>query len=317
MNEQPLVSIIVPTHRRTDMLSRALESLLAQTYSNIEVVLVNDNGLLDSFSNELSEIVNKYGNLFNSFKYVVNEYNMGGSVTRNIGVEESSGNLVTFLDDDDIYLPTKIEKQVQLFNSSNVENLVAVYCQIRTIDQKSGKVISEKGKYYKGSREPLIRSLYGTLAGTPSILVDKERFLNVGGFRDLKTGEDWCFILDLLLAGGAVDFNEEFLVEAYIHDGERISTSDGKMKGKLSENLVIKEQVIRTLGLSEEETAKVYFHHYYSLASMFKYSNKALALKYISKATKYSFNIKELSKFSFGYIFGKKATIFVSDVFRK
>lgn len=312
-----LVSVIVPTYKRTEMLSRALDSLLSQTYSNIEVVLVNDNGENKSYNDSLDKIVEKYISLFTKFKYIENKKNKGASEARNIGVEKASGSLVTFLDDDDIYHPEKVSKQVNLFNNSTVPNLGAVYCQIRTVDEYTNKILDQTSNFYKGNRDVLLGSLHGTLAGTPALMLDRQLFLTVGGFRELLTGEDWCLLIDILLSGKSVDFNKETLLEVRIHSEERISTGNQKYTSKLSELLTIKEKVIRELGLEKSQTNQIYFSHYYTVASMFKYSNRLLALKYIFKATSYSLQPKKTIVFLGSGLLGEKLSIFTKDIFYK
>lgn len=311
-----LVSVIVPTYKRTDMLTRALDSLLEQTYPYIEVVLVNDNGKDTIYNYDLSIIVEKYRDMFYKFKYLINEDNKGASKSRNEGVKKAKGSLVTFLDDDDVYSIDKIEKQVSLYRNSEVENLALIYCQIRVLNQETGRIVSENRKFYKGIEEPLQHALSATLAGTPAILVNRDFFLQVGGFRNLVTGEDWCFVLDVLLAGGAIDYNKEFLVNAYVHNEGRISNSNKKLEGRLSENLMIKMEVMDRMSLGKAATNKIYFNHYYSVASMFKYSEKITSFKYILKAFSYGFYPKKLIKFSFGFLFGQKISEYLSRFYR-
>ncbi|MGE6481114.1 glycosyltransferase family 2 protein [Psychrobacter namhaensis] len=302
-----LVSIIIPTFKRTDMLSRALDNLLSQTYLNIEIVIVDDNGQNKEFDQHIKSILLKYSKLFNKFKYIKNEINIGASESRNKGVEASSGFFVTFLDDDDEYLPNKIEKQVNLFKCSEVSSLAAVYCQHKAIAQSTNNLLYETSFFYKGGEDILINLLPRTVAPTPALFCTKKVFIDIGGFRNLATGEDWCFLIDVISAGYSIDFNEEVLLVHYVHDGERVSSSNKKIYTRISENLKIKEDIIARYSFSDTEAAQVYFWHYYTVASRFKYSNKILALKYAYKATEYSFQKKELGKFFLGLIIGKKS----------
>lgn len=314
MNNQSLVSVIIPTYKRTDMLSRALDSLLSQTYSNIEVILVNDNGRNKDYNNSLDTIVKKYLPLFNKFKYIENDDNKGASESRNIGVESASGRFVTFLDDDDIYHPEKIFKQVKLFNQSTLPNLGAVYCQLKIVDEYTNKIISRTSNFYRGNRDVLIQSLHYTLASTPALMVDRSLFLKVGGFRDLITGEDWCLLIDILLLGKSVDFNKETLLEVRIHSGERISTGSQKYTSKLSELLIIKQKVIKELQLDKAQANQIYFSHYYTVASMFKYSNRPLAIKHIIKAASYSIQPRKTLAFLSSTLMGERASNSTKDL---
>ena len=110
MNNNHLVSVIIPTYKRSDMLPRAIASVLGQTYQNIQVVVVDDNNPDTEWRETTSKKMEAYAD-DSRVKYVCHEQNMNGSVARNTGIHESDGDIVCFLDDDDWFLPTKIEKQ--------------------------------------------------------------------------------------------------------------------------------------------------------------------------------------------------------------
>ncbi|MBQ5825440.1 MAG: glycosyltransferase family 2 protein, partial [Clostridia bacterium] len=106
-----LVSVVIPTYRRTvEYVSKAVESVINQTYQNVEIIVIDD-------STSAYEKQNETENYFTSLNksnviYLQNEENLGGSLTRNRGIEAASGDYITFLDDDDEYQPEKIERQL-------------------------------------------------------------------------------------------------------------------------------------------------------------------------------------------------------------
>jgi glycosyltransferase involved in cell wall biosynthesis len=102
---QPLVSAVIPTRNRPDLVCRAVRSVLAQTYSNVEAVVVIDGP--DAVTASLLKTIGD-----SRIRIVPLEENVGGSEARNIGVRESRGEYIALLDDDDEWLPTKIKKQV-------------------------------------------------------------------------------------------------------------------------------------------------------------------------------------------------------------
>lgn len=108
---RPLVSVVIPNHNYAQFVGAAIESALAQTYSPIEVVVV-DNGSTD----ESLAVLRAYGDRIR----VVAQENRGQAGSRNRGIEESSGEFVAFLDADDVWLPHKLEKQMRLFDRSEV-----------------------------------------------------------------------------------------------------------------------------------------------------------------------------------------------------
>ncbi len=100
-----LVSVIVPTYKRDSSLVRALESLENQTYKNIEVVVVND-CVEEAWKEYVENTIQKFiDNGILKIVFIQNQVNLGSAKTRNVGIENASGKYITFLDDDDVYLP--------------------------------------------------------------------------------------------------------------------------------------------------------------------------------------------------------------------
>ncbi|PRD16792.1 glycosyltransferase [Pantoea coffeiphila] len=98
------VSVYIPTHNRPEMLDRALKSLLAQSYKDIQVLVCNDGS-----SKSYAHVVDKYNSLFNDFVYFENESPKGACFARNRLINAADGEYITGLDDDDEFLPTRIE----------------------------------------------------------------------------------------------------------------------------------------------------------------------------------------------------------------
>ncbi len=105
MSINPLVSCIIPSYKRNDTITRALDSVLAQSYSNIEIIIVDDNTPNDDYSLKLQSIVNSYNNL--KIIYLQQENHINGAAARNFGIMHSHGDIITFLDDDDEWCSSK------------------------------------------------------------------------------------------------------------------------------------------------------------------------------------------------------------------
>jgi glycosyltransferase involved in cell wall biosynthesis len=104
----PRVAIIIPTYNRAKLLPRAIESALVQTRADLcEIIVVNDGG-----SDETADVVAKYGN---RVRYI-EQGNLGLAGARNTGIRAAQAELLTFLDDDDIFSADKIERQVAVFD---------------------------------------------------------------------------------------------------------------------------------------------------------------------------------------------------------
>lgn len=160
--EKNLVSIVIPTYSRANYICRAIDSVLKQTYPNIEIIVVDDNGIgtSDQIHTELS--LAKY---INSDKiiYLKHNVNMNGSAARNTGVRASHGEYVTFLDDDDELLPSKVEKQVEALKKMN--NYDGVYCGFQII--KNNKVLKHVNPKACGNLQyPLLACQWGIGTGS-------------------------------------------------------------------------------------------------------------------------------------------------------
>lgn len=109
-SKTPLVSAIIPTYNRANIVCEAVDSVLQQTYSNIELIVVDD-GSTDATLDRLA----RYGDRIR----VVSQSNAGASAARNRGIAIANGELIAFLDSDDLWLPTKIARQVALLDKVN------------------------------------------------------------------------------------------------------------------------------------------------------------------------------------------------------
>ncbi|MCL5408450.1 MAG: glycosyltransferase [Candidatus Omnitrophica bacterium] len=104
-NQYPLVSIIIPTYNRADLLPRAINSCLNQTYKNLEIIIIDDGS-----TDNTEQVVKIFKD--ERIVYIKNERNKGIPATRNVGLKIAKGKFIGFLDHDDEFLPEKIEKQV-------------------------------------------------------------------------------------------------------------------------------------------------------------------------------------------------------------
>ena len=110
VNEFSKVSVIVATYRRDVTLQKAVESLVNQTYKNIEIIVVDDNAE-EEWNKKVQKSLAQYEN-DKRIIYIQNKENKGSAEGRNVGILAASGEYITFLDDDDLYLPNKIQNQL-------------------------------------------------------------------------------------------------------------------------------------------------------------------------------------------------------------
>lgn len=173
-NDKELVSAVITTHNRLAYLKRAIDSVFSQTYPNIECIVVSDN------SNDGTD---EYCQKRNDISYISIPKNesRGGNYARNLGIKSAKGKYVAFLDDDDAWLPTKIEKQVSLLKEKKCE---CVYCLRISEKVVDGKVVGrsmEKTTYtLEGDISKKIFRHY--ITSTSCILVTKSILDRIGGF---------------------------------------------------------------------------------------------------------------------------------------
>lgn len=180
------VSVIIPNYNYGRFIREAIESVLAQTLQPVEIIVVDDGSTDDSV-----QIVNSFGERVK----LIQQSNGGVGKARNTGVNNTTGDLLAFLDADDIWFPNKLEKQVELFQ--NQPNLDYVSCGMREFDV-NGKTI---GEYIPLTEhwniEGILLFNQPIVASGSAIVVKKEAFKKVGGFDergDLHPSEDWDFV---------------------------------------------------------------------------------------------------------------------------
>lgn len=186
----PQVSVIIPTHNRPQLLVRALSSVYDQTFTDFEVIVVDDG---QSVKNHF--FLASYWRMPN-FHYIETAKNTGGAATRNLGIKEAKGEFITFLDDDDEWLPTKLEKQVEVLKNSS-EEVSLVYGGVAAYDE-TGLLLYRSVAKESGIIEPLPRLLYKCDIWT-SALMYRRSYAERGFIFDAeqKKNQEWDLELRL------------------------------------------------------------------------------------------------------------------------
>ena len=182
-NEEYKISIIVPTYKRSHLISRAVESILNQTYKNFEIIIINDGP-----EDDTRKVVNEFND--NRIIFIQHPENKGIPITRNTGLIASTGYLIAFLDSDDEWLPEKLEKQVLSFKNAP-DNLGVVYTErYDTVDNNIFIIPESNVKKREGYINDIL--LFGSLITLQTAMVKKECFSSVGMFDiDCPAFEDW------------------------------------------------------------------------------------------------------------------------------
>lgn len=215
MEKKGLVSCVIPTYKRSDSLCRAIDSVLSQTYSNLECIVVNDNERNDEYSQDLYRILKEY-NDEPRLVLVEQDKHINGAEARNAGIRASRGEYVAFLDDDDEWLPEKLEKQVTILNADR--SLDGVSCLYQELID--GKVFHSCPPY---SGEGLHKKVFQREVAvfTSTILLRREALLSAGIFDNtLRRHQDLQLLLDFTKEHKMAVL-DEYLV--YLHSDSNIN----------------------------------------------------------------------------------------------
>lgn len=185
-NFNPKVSVVIPFYNRIEKTLEALKSATDQSYKNIEVVLVDDGSTEDI--SKLEKFVIEHKNV----KLVAPKQNSGPAAARNLGIKKSRGEYIAFLDSDDEFIPTKIEKQLAMMVK---HNLNISYTSYTRRDSEQDVVLRDPG--LTGIVVPRIIS--NCTIATPTVVVKRSILIDSNLFFDenLRIGEDTCFWLEL------------------------------------------------------------------------------------------------------------------------
>ena len=260
-----IVSVVVATYKRDNELKNALNSLSEQAYTDFEIVLVDDNANVE-WNEKVAVIVKEFceSNPGIAFKFIVNNPNQGSAKTRNIGIEAASGEYITFLDDDDVYLPEKISRQVKFMQDGNYDYSVTdLY-----LYNENDNLIDKRIRSYV--RETDMQTLLGYhlkyhLTGTDTMMFRKEYLVNIGGFAPIDVGDEFYLMQRAIDGNGKFGYLPGSDIKAYVHTGENagVSSGEGKIKG---ENALYEYKKGFFGRLSAAEVRYIKMRHYAVLA---------------------------------------------------
>ena len=201
-----LVSVVIPVYNRETTIQRAIDSVLNQTYSNIEVLIIDD-GSLD----KTVELVHEYEDI--RIKLYSFGRNMGANVARNKGIMLAHGEYIAFQDSDDEWKPDKLQKQIKYMQDNN---LSAVYCPYRLIEGQNERIVPvdyQNVELYETNLQDRLKT--GNVIGTPTLVVRREMVIQVGLFDEsMPRLQDYDLVLRLIKSG-KIGYVAEPLVTAY------------------------------------------------------------------------------------------------------
>jgi GT2 family glycosyltransferase len=207
------ISVIIPTYNREDFITRAIDSVLAQTYRDYEIIVVDD-GSTDNTKDKVS----KYGD---RVRYMYQK-NLGPSASRNLGIQNAKGKYIAFCDSDDRFLPEKLEKQMDYIQKH--PNCLFLYTWYNQVNHK-GNIDQIRQPAHCNNREHLQYCLFTRkfTIRTSTVIVHKSCFDQAGLFNErFLYSQDWDMWLRLA-AFYRGDCIKEPLSEYWLHEGNRSS----------------------------------------------------------------------------------------------
>ena len=250
-----MISVVIPTYKRPGMLGRAIDSVLNQTYSNFEVIVVDDNNPNTEYRLETEKFMEKYSDN-EKIRYIKREVNGGGSAARNTGIDNAKGEVVAFLDDDDEFTKNNLELQLKNLLDNNLDVSV---CSLAVKDE-NGKVSLKKSyEDYDDYEDKMVYHITKMIVGTPTFMVRKEILKKVDGFSIVPSGQEYILMYKMIEADAKVGVLNEYLTIANVHSKERITVGKNKIDG---EKLLYdkKKKYFNRLSFAQKKNVKYRYH---------------------------------------------------------
>ena len=273
-----MITVVTPTYNRAQYLGQAVDSVLSQTYTNWELLVVDDNKPDSDARNTTAEVMSHYTDP--RIHYIQNEKNMGGAAARNVGIFQARGEYIAFLDDDDMYLPDRLEVQYKQMVENDWDVSVmdgATYSFV------TGEKLTERHQQLRNgmTKEELIRShLLYHISGTNSFMFRTSYIQNIGGFDDVPSCQEYILMQKALDANPKFGYIPEIHIKNFMHPGDQLSTGPKKLRGQklLFEN---KKKYFQLLTTSERKQVicrhhGVLFFVYYKMHKYGKATSEAM-----------------------------------------
>ncbi len=255
---KPLVSIVIPVYNGANYLKEAIEAALAQTYKNIEIIVVNDGSSDDG---ESAKIALSYGDKIRYFE----KPNGGVSTALNMAISNMRGEWFSWLSHDDLYLPDKILFQIKFLNKImskykriNLDKTV-IYCKNYTIN-KDGRIIKKKIfmlPEHMNRQHMILAHLKNYRIGGCAVLIPAKAFTDAGHFDvDCRTASDKEYWFRLINCGYDFYFLNKRLVKNRVHKKQVGKVYANRMR---EEGDALNTQIVKTVWKNRTTENWMYF----------------------------------------------------------
>ena len=274
IHKEPKVSVIIPCYNGEKYISEAIESVLNQTYQNWELIIVDDRSTDNS-----KDIVRKYTTINNKITLIEHKYNKGIAKTKNTGIANAKGKYIAFLDQDDIWLNSKLELQLKCFETGN-DNIGVVCAGMIFTDANMNPINIFKG-FRDENQKTLIKNLYLKPTNSSSIMmVKKEYFEHIGTFNEELIGWDDYELLMRLATISQIKYIRKPLVKKRIHknNAQRLSAVQNETKKVFTKILALHPFLKKYKDIKESNRL------YADSINLFERGDKALAFNNLKKS---------------------------------
>lgn len=295
----PKISIVMPTYNRAKELPRSIRSVLSQTYTDFELIIVDD-----ASSDNSEEIVKGFND--NRILYVKLKENVGGAEARNVGIRLAKADIIAFQDSDDEWTCFKLESSLfELENDSNTGAVFSSYIQLWS----HGCRLMPVGKHIFNEKKVYTSLLWQNYVDTPTLVVRKKHLHEVGGFTPtMPRYQDWDLALKLAKVTNLKYLKEPNLI-SYVTEGSITSNK----KAHLTALELIHKSNIEAISINKElEAAWLHRIGDARLGLGVKGGRKLLLDAYKCQPM----NMKYLVKFIFSLVGGSNTYMYLTSKFR-
>lgn len=263
-----LVTVIVPTYRQLDNLERALRSIEDQSNIYLKVIVIDDNEC-EEYSKSIKNIISKMN--IHEYLLVTNESNSGSVYSRNIGINLCDTEYITFLDDDDYYLQSKVKKQIDQMIS---EDSLYSICNIRLISN-NGKFTERNRNYLKDNISLFKAHLMHHITGTSTFMFKTDFLQEIGGFYNSDFGDEFFLMEKAILSSDRFSHLDSTEVFADVNPENGLSSWENKIKSE--DNLLIHKMSYQDK-VSSSELRYVKMRHHAVKAIAYKNGRKFMMM---------------------------------------
>lgn len=276
-----MISVIIPSYNRGQIIIKSIESVLKQTYKDFELIIVDD-GSIDNTKEVILAIPDK------RIKYIKQTPNQGACVARNRGIAEARGEYIAFQDSDDIWVRDKLEKQLKFIQSKKAD---MAYCgMIRCFDKKQTYFPNDQKPTEKLTLESLLKK---NKISTQNIIIKTSVARSIMFDPSFKRLQDWDFTTRVLLNGYKVEYQAEALVRAQVQKDSitsRVKTVEAY------------EHFLAKYSNEYEKFPKSKAGVYYTIGTLVQKTDPKTSKIYLKKSMKINNNIKTFLRYLLCYV---------------